>query len=90
VIDTRQPTSHDYGSRHAAREACPLPVVGKAVLVGVGLVAIMTLFIVAYSGAFSDPQPHHIPVAVEVPRVVAHIAERSVRGGLIIRSAQLL
>jgi hypothetical protein len=71
-MDTNDPTTFVPVSRRVGREASPLPALGKALLIGAGLVAIMTLFIAAYSGAFSDPQPHHIPVAVEAPGAVTH------------------
>lgn len=71
-MDTNDPTTVVPVSRRIGRDASRLAALGKALLTGTGLVAIMTLFIAAYSGAFSDPQPHHIPVAVEAPGAVTH------------------
>ncbi len=49
----------------------PLGLLRNAVVVAIGLVVVMALFLAAYSGAFSDPVPHAIPVAVLAPAPLA-------------------
>jgi hypothetical protein len=39
----------------------------KALLAGGALIVVIGLFLSAYSGAFANPQPRHIPVAVVAP-----------------------
>ncbi|MEU0805978.1 hypothetical protein [Streptomyces sp. NPDC005970] len=43
----------------------------NAVIAAVGVIAVFSMFLLSYSGAFANPKPHDIPVAVVAPQAVA-------------------
>jgi hypothetical protein len=62
-----QTTARDRPRSSGANDVARSPSVRNAIVAASGLIVVMCLFVTAYAGAFANPKPHAIPVAVLAP-----------------------